>query len=203
MHPKPTEFAHPRRALVAIAATLALAAALVLIVAGREPALAGGDLETSCANADLPSRQVSESELRQAVRCMINEQRAIRGLDALASNASLQKASKRHTKAMIAEGCLAHRCGDEPNLEDRLRRAGYFKGARSWQYAESTGCGLSAQAMVSNWMKTKYHRINILREEFKDVGVGVTQKRIKDRCKQGYATFSVVFAWRELKKPQG
>ncbi len=57
--------------------------------------------------------------------------------------------------------------------------------------------------MVSNWMKTKYHRINILREEFKDVGVGVTQKRIKDRCKQGYATFSVVFAWRELKKPQG
>lgn len=185
---------------------LALAAAIVFVAlvtwlgVGQAPA-AGERTEpsTSCANVDAPARKATVTQLRRAIRCLVNEQRAVRGLDPVVRNRSLQKASQRHSKAMVAEDCLAHRCGDEPDLEMRLKRAGYFKGARSWQYAENTGCGLSAAAMVANWMKSRYHRINILRDSFKDVGIGVTQRPVADRCEKGYATFAAVFAWRELK----
>ena len=97
---------------------------------------------------------------------------------------------------MVAVGCLSHRCGAEPNLESRLDAAGYFDGAQSWRYAENTGCGLSAEAMVANWLDSVYHRVNILDPDFQDIGVGVSQKRVSGRCEKAFGTFTVVFGER-------
>jgi uncharacterized protein YkwD len=97
---------------------------------------------------------------------------------------------------MVSADCLAHRCGDEPNLEGRLRQAGYFNGVKSWRYAENTGCGASAEAMVANWMASVYHRVNILDPDFAEIGVGASEDRVHGRCKRGYGTFTVVFGER-------
>ena len=104
---------------------------------------------------------------------------------------------------MVETDCLAHRCPGEADLESRLRRAGYFAGASSWRYAENTGCGASAEAMVASWMERSYHRINILDQDFREVGVGVSQERVDGRCEQGYATFAVVFGRRTLAAERG
>ena len=113
------------------------------------------------------------------------------------SNSSLQKAAQRHTKTMVATDCLAHRCPGEVDLDTRLEQAGYFDGAQKWRFAENTGCGLSTEAMVGNWMASVYHRVNILDPEFDDVGVGVSKKAVDGRCKRKYGTFTVVFGTRD------
>jgi len=74
--------------------------------------------------------------------------------------------------------------------------AGYFDGVKSWRYAENTGCGLSAEAMVANWLDSVYHRVNILDEDFRDMGVGASHRRVAGRCQKGYGTFTVVFGER-------
>jgi uncharacterized protein YkwD len=152
----------------------------------------------ACKGADRPAAHLGARKVRKQVRCLINEQRRERGLEELDRSKSLRVASQRHAEAMVANDCLAHRCGDEPDLETRLQRAGYFRDASWWRYAESTGCGPSAEAMVANWMATRYHRENILERAYRDIGVGVADERIESRCDRGYATFAVVFGRRHL-----
>ena len=135
-------------------------------------------------------------QLRKSIRCLVNLQRAVRGRSKLARDRSLQKASQKHAAVMVEEQCLAHACGDEPELPDRVERAGYLEAADTWQVAESTGCGVTAQAMVKNWMADTYHRINILEKSYADIGVGVVQEPIERRCDEDYTTFAVIFGWR-------
>jgi uncharacterized protein YkwD len=187
-----------RRKLVAaamLAATVVALLAAVAIASRSQPGSAarGGP----CSGAEQPAEQASAKELRKAVRCLINRERAERDLGPLARDRSLKRAAQAHTKTMAATDCLAHECAGEPDLEQRLRRAGYFDGTENWRFAENTGCGLSAEAMVANWMATDFHRVNILERSFDELGVGVAKKRVKGRCEPGFATFAVVVGWRE------
>lgn len=148
---------------------------------------------TQCKRAAEPAVDSRPRQLRGAIRCLINEERAIHGFSELTRNEALQTASQRHVKAMVAAGCLAHQCPDEPDLETRLDQAGYFDGVDSWRFAENTGCGVSAEAMVENWLASDYHRINILDPDFTEIGVGATKRRTKvPRCKKDFGTFTFV-----------
>jgi uncharacterized protein YkwD len=180
-------------ALAVVAAALLSSAAVGSAPAADPPAVRGAE---SCKGADAPAAETSGHKLRKSIRCLINEERAVHGFGKLARRRALQKASQRHAKTMVATDCLAHRCQGEVELEERLRQAGYFNGASSWQFAENTGCGLSAEAMVAGWMDVRFHRINILDKDFDDIGVGVVHKRVEDRCDPGFATFAVVFGHR-------
>ena len=181
-------------ALVAAAVLAAVAAALLSAPAsGAAPVTARG---AACKGADAPAAETSSKKLRKSIRCLINTERAVHGFGKLARRHALQKAGQVHAKTMVATDCLAHRCQGEDDLETRLQRAGYFEGAESWQFAENTGCGLSAQAMVDGWMDVRFHRINILDKDFDDIGVGVVHKRVEAKCDPGFATFAVVFGHR-------
>jgi len=181
-----------RRRAATVGALVALGVAAVASFAGAaDPAPERG--VTQCGKASVPATNSSVRELRGSVRCLINEERAVHGFGKLVRNEALKIASQRHAKTMVATACLAHRCPDEDDLETRLERAGYFDGAKSWRYAENTGCGASAEAMVENWLDTLYHRVNILDSDFNDIGIGISQKRVAGCCDKGYATFAVVF----------
>lgn len=189
-----------RRIVATVGALSALGVAAVASLAlASSPAPAGSVAErggSACGIAATPVADSNVKDLRKSIRCMINEERAVHGFGKLLRNKPLQKAAQRHTKAMVAADCLAHRCGDEPNLETRLRQAGYFDGVKAWRYAENTGCGESAEAMIANWLASLYHRVNILDPDFRDIGVGVSQDRVAGRCDKGYGTFAVVFGER-------
>jgi uncharacterized protein YkwD len=192
-----------RRRTIAAAAAIAAAGVVVLAslaIAARPggPTAGSGPGSAACPTAGEPATHATSRQLRRSVRCLINEERAVRGLAKLARKKSLQKAADRHADAMAETDCLAHRCGDEDDLRTRLRKAGYFRGAKSWRFAENTGCGASAEAMVANWMASRFHRVNILNRKFRDVGVGVTHDRVSGRCDRGFATFAVVHARRLL-----
>ena len=197
----------PRRTSTGRVLATALAAACAVCVLGASLATAA-DVPTAgsasvargggCRGADKPAASTSSHKLRKSIRCLINRERAVHGFGKLAHRQALEKAGQRHAKTMVATGCLAHRCPGEIDLEGRLRQAGYFDGASSWRFAENTGCAASAEAMVAGWLDVKYHRINILNKDFRDIGVGVVHKRIKDRCDDGFVTFAVVFGSRTL-----
>ena len=177
-----------------LAATLAAACAALAVTTAEPPvtAAAGG----GCPNANRPAAQVKISELRSAVFCLINEERRRHGREALRTSRNLQEAARKHAVAMTDTGCLSHRCPGEPPLRNRIRRSGYLDGARVWRYAENTGCARTARAMVANWMAITFHRVNILRGRFEDIGIAPTHKRVEGRCNAGFSTFSAVFGFR-------
>jgi uncharacterized protein YkwD len=187
---------HRRRLLLGTAA-LAIAAA----AAFASPAFArgdGGGDGTGCASATKPVREITDPQLRKAMICLMNKERSRHARPRLKPSRALEEAAEAHTDKMVETECLRHVCGNEPELEKRLRRAGYLDGARRWQFAENTGCGLTAEAMVANWMASTYHRLNILDKKFLDLGVGVSDGQVKRRCKPGYGTFTAIFAYRVL-----
>jgi uncharacterized protein YkwD len=178
---------------------LAVAAAIALLAAGAGRAGAGEAVRAGagCPHAGEPAGQVSIGGLRKAILCLINEERRRHGVKPVGRSRALQEVASRHTKVMIRTGCLAHRCAGEPPLATRIRRSGYLAGAREWRFAENTGCARSAKAMVANWMATTFHRVNILRPSFRDVGVGPSHRHVKKRCPRGYDTFSAILGFRK------
>jgi uncharacterized protein YkwD len=186
-----------RPAAVAIVLAAVLGALLAaLSLTPREDAGASAIRSPVCAAAGESASESSRRQLRRSVRCLFNEQRALRDLGALARDPRLQKAAQRHSKAMGATECLAHRCPGEPGLDQRVRKSGYLAGAKRWGYAESTGCAPDAEAMVKSWIETDFHRLNILGHKYTELGVGVVGDRVKGRCPSDYATFAVVVGWR-------
>jgi uncharacterized protein YkwD len=156
----------------------------------------GGGGSSECAHAGEPIREVSTGQLRKAVLCLLNDERSRHARSRLALSRRLGKAAQRHTDTMVDTNCLSHSCHGEPDLEGRIRKSGYLKGAHRWQFAENTGCGLSAESMVANWMASTFHRINILGKKFHDIGIGLSDQRVPRRCSEGYGTFTTVFAFR-------
>ena len=185
-------------AAVIATACAALLASLAFARAGGGGGGAGGDT-TGCDHASEAVRDVSTPQLRKAVICLLNKERSRHARSRLSLSQKLQKAAQSHTETMVATDCLSHACPHEPNLEGRIRRSGYLNGAHRWQFAENTGCGLSAEAMVTNWMASTYHRINVLGKKFRDVGIGVSDQIVRKRCSPGYGTFTTVFAFRTPK----
>jgi uncharacterized protein YkwD len=191
-----------------VAAGVLAAAGVVLLTAvsfafRSDPGSAAAGTGVACPAAGQPAAEMHAWQLRRAARCLINEERAARDLGALIRDQSLKEAAQAHSEVMVQTGCLAHQCAGEDGLETRLRDVGYLEGAEMWQFAENTGCGVSAEAMVANWMATKFHRVNILQPKFRDVGVGAVAGRVKGQCERGYATFAVVFGWRDSGTPGG
>jgi hypothetical protein len=50
--------------------------------------------------------------------------------------------------------------------------------------------------MVTNWMANRFHRVNILEQTYRDIGIGAVAAPVPSRCDDSYATFAVVFGWR-------
>ena len=142
---------HVVTATAVAALALALAATLALSAGGGTvaPALAtASGPSDACPRPSAPADDATALELRRSVRCLINVERAVRGLGKLKREKPLQKAAQRHSAAMVETGCLAHRCGDEAELASGSSGPATSRRAEAWQFAESTGCGVSAEAMV-------------------------------------------------------
>jgi uncharacterized protein YkwD len=181
-------------AAVVATACAALLASLAFAQGGGGGGDGGGS--SDCAHAGDPIREVSTGQVRKAVLCLLNDERSRHARSRLALSKKLGKAAEAHTETMVATNCLSHSCPGEPDLEGRIRKSGYLKGAHRWQFAENTGCGLSAESMVANWMASTFHRINILGKKFDDIGIGLSDQRVPRRCSEGYGTFTTVFAYR-------
>ena len=160
---------------------LALAGSIcVLAAAGASFASAQDDrssVELSpCATwGDLLPVELSRDTARQAIVCLVNEERGALGLPLLEQQRRLQQASQRHTAAMNGTGCFSHQCPGEHVLRKRLAR--YLAGPpRRFLYGEAIAWQPPALAsprqVVDGLLTSPVHRYHLLHRKYDEVGVG-------------------------------
>jgi uncharacterized protein YkwD len=189
------------RPKVAFVAWLALAAAVVLLLAGplSEAANAGASPCTRYGREN--PRQLSDRQARAAVRCLLNRKRENHGLRPLGKSRRLKRAAQRHTRHMQDHRCFAHECPGEPSVLSRLKRVNYIhNGLRRWSYGENIAYGGnylgSPRGIVRAWMHSPGHRHNILNPDFREIGIGVADGIPPEPSSNG-ATFTTDFGMRK------
>ena len=83
---------------------------------------------------------------------------------------------------MVGQNCLSHQCAGEPNLEQRIDRSGYLKGASTGASPRTPAARVSLGSMIANWMASKFHRLNILGKKYKDIGIAISKERVPSHC---------------------
>ena len=165
-----------------------------------------------CVDEDLkPTRTTSTTQnnailtrAENAVRCLINQERAKVGRPALAVHSALGLAARRHSTDMVARNYYSHTAlapapnGAQP--ADRVRNAGYPGILRNENIAWGLGSLSTPKQVVQvMWMDpqwryhtspTNKHRDGILNPLSKEIGIGVAFGVPQTTCKQ-FATPAV------------
>jgi uncharacterized protein YkwD len=151
----------PLRSLSACLALVFPSAALGAVAAADvspQVADAAGGPRT-CADGDLVPTASNLRRVRMGTLCLINQQRAARGLARLRNDAALHNVAQRHSAEMVAGDFFAH---------DHLT-LGPVSGEN---IAAGSGPLATPSATVVAWMNSPEHRANILNPAFRETGIG-------------------------------
>jgi uncharacterized protein YkwD len=129
------------------------------------------------AKKDQPETTKGEPELKlsrteQAIVDLTNKARAKEKLPPLKPNAVLFKVARAHSANMAKKGRMEHVL-DGKNPAQRVAAAGYDYTWVGENIAESDE--LNPRHIVKGWMKSPHHRENILKKEFREIGIGVVR----------------------------
>ena len=106
-----------------------------------------------------------------AVIALSNAERAKAGLEPLRRNESLVQAAQEYAGVLAPGPCFAHTCPPVPAMAERAERAGYT--GRTWIGENISAGSRTAAGVVEGWMQSPGHRANILKPEYREIGVGV------------------------------
>jgi uncharacterized protein YkwD len=123
-----------------------------------------------------PAKRPCESkrEAAKQVVCLINAERARRGLSALRVASKLRRAARRHARDMVRGGHRSHWSHGEGPLQ-RVAATGYLKGATRWTVGETLGtvrAGNGPAGLLARWMTSPGHRNILMSKRFREAGVG-------------------------------
>jgi uncharacterized protein YkwD len=153
---------------------LAVSSLLVLTAAVAAPSVAGA---ASCSGADSSPAELGQTATVDITLCLLNEERASRGLDALRADSKLRRAADGHAGDMVAKHYFNHDSKSGATFVTRIKRTGWTRSRRSWTVGENIGYGSGSYAtprsMVKGWMDSSGHRKNILARQFRMIGIGV------------------------------
>src|SRR3954454_18347929 len=94
----------------------------------------------------------------RAVVCLVNSERAARGVAPLKRDADLAQAARGHAQDMAQNHYFSHESPDGSGLSDRLKAAGYGKTGDAWRAGEDLGWGTgdraTPNALVDAWMRS-------------------------------------------------
>jgi uncharacterized protein YkwD len=129
-----------------------------------------------CTNADLVPTPSNIPEIRAAILCLINQQRAQNGLAPLKDNGRLDNAAEQHSEDMVANNYFDHTEPGGKTFDSRIMATGYVPGGWDYMLGENIAVGTlqlaTPAAIVGAWMSSPEHRANIL-AEFRDSGLGI------------------------------
>lgn len=149
-----------------------LLAASLTLTALAAPAAASA----ACPNEDLMPAAENLPQVREALLCLHNEERAGRGLPTLKANAKLRRAASGHSDDMVANGYFSHERGDR-TFVDRILATGYARRNDGWSLGENLAWGTGELAtpkqLMQAWMGSAGHRRTIVNRSYREVGFGV------------------------------
>ena len=142
------------------------------------PARAPARLDIECANASQSADTATAAGFAGAVACLVNQERARRGLGALAPRPLLAAVGLRHATAMVVHDFFGHVAPGGVGYRRRMLRAGYYrKPAVGFLAGEnvawSAGYLATPKTIVDGWMASSSHRTQVLDERFREAGVGL------------------------------
>jgi uncharacterized protein YkwD len=160
-----------RRLLLAFVLT-----ACVVVAVPAATADAKRKRSPECANTTLQPAPDNLGAVRAAVLCLHNRERSSHGLPRLRESAKLRRAADGHSGDMVANRFFAHDSPSGTDLADRILATGYADG-RGWSLGENIAWGTGELATAAEieraWMRSPGHRANILRREFREIGIGI------------------------------
>src|SRR3954447_2112547 len=128
----------------------------------------------ACARTSANPAPSNLRAMSSAILCLLNAERASKGLPPVHGNAKLRTAARGWANRMVASRFFAHEAGHS-TLLSRVKRTGYLHGR--WSLGENIAWGSGAlatpRAIVNGWMHSPGHRANILHGAFKDIGIGI------------------------------
>ena len=130
----------------------------------------------ACSGANDPVEGTSSEILKSAVVCLINQQRALHHLPALAASPLLNRSAQGWTNVMVSSDQFTH----GTNFASRISAVGY-----DWRMAgENIATGYATpRGVVRAWMASTGHCQNILNPAYRNVGTGVSNRAVT-----GFAT---------------
>jgi uncharacterized protein YkwD len=128
----------------------------------------------ACPDTATQPTGANAAAISASVLCLVNAERAGRGLVALTDDARLATAAAGHAQDMVARGFFAHTTPDGVDFSARIRAAGYRD---ELTVAENLAWGSGVLAtpaeIVRAWMASPGHRANILDGTLRESGIGV------------------------------
>lgn len=150
-----------------------LVAALLALGLTAAPASAG----SVCPGADVPVTPATTAQARAAVLCLVNQERAQRGLGRLSADPTLTALAFRHSHDMVMRRYFEHTSPDGRTYEARVKAARWVNPKRRWLVGENLSWGSGSMSTPANvvvrWMHSPGHRANILTPAFRHAGVGI------------------------------
>lgn len=130
-----------------------------------------------CESADALPGQVSVTDARDAVLCLMNAQRTARGLKRLRAQPDLAEAAGRLARQMVRDRFFDHTSPGGSTMVSRIKATSYLRDAVRWTVGENlawgTGAKATPRATVDAWMHSADHRANLLDRSFAEVGIGI------------------------------
>ncbi len=124
-----------------------------------------------------PAQALTLTRPEKKVLALVNHVRATHGLHKLKMVASLERASRSHSREMVTHNYFAHSSYSGQSFSARLISFGYStSGCTRWTVGEDIACGSGSsgtpKAIYNAWMHSPPHRAVILTSRFRNVGVG-------------------------------
>jgi uncharacterized protein YkwD len=137
---------------------------LVILVAFAIPAVYGDDSKSE--------KPFKLTEDEQTIFDLTNKAREKEKLPPLKLNPLLCKVARAHSANMAKQERMAHEL-DGKNPSQRMKEAGY---QASWGGENvAMADGETTENIFKMWMDSPPHRANILKDKFKEIGVGVAK----------------------------
>ena len=175
-----------------VAATVAVVALLFVLLLAAIPQQASA----ACRGAN---SWVSLKQTRSALLCLVNQERAKRGLRPMRYNRRLSKVARLHAGDLVRFKFVGHNSPARGGLMQRVKRSGWARGRSRWTFGEIMGDGLNGggtpNKIMRMWMRRPIHSKAILHPRFSSMGVGAVYGRPRGgRSKRGGRTYVMTFA---------
>jgi uncharacterized protein YkwD len=176
------------------------ALALMGATAGVAQAAITDAVPAGCAAATvIPTNPTMRQAASDAVLCLINVERTLRGLAPVLTSSQLGKAATSHASDMVRRKYFSHVTPNGEDLRKRVARTGYLRGARRPALGETLAWGSDLYAspaeLVKDLMQSPEHKAIIVDRRFRDIGVGLALGAPEDGMGSG-STLSLNFGRR-------
>jgi uncharacterized protein YkwD len=156
---------------------MAIANAIAVVMGcalGAGPAVAA---DGGCARAAAVADDATLMQAVDSVLCLVNEERAERGLPPVRASRLLRRSAQAHSRDMVARRYFSHVTPGGKGVRRRVVHSGYARKRRAFKVGETIAWGTNQLGtpaqLVSSFMSSPAHRDILLDGSFRDVGIGL------------------------------